>query len=297
MLLVQLFLVCLMLVGWITAKTRIVDVNARATMTNLILFVFLPCNILHSFFSSDRSKLPALAIMLAVAVGVMALSFVLSLLLYRRAGAEQRKVLLYATIVSNATFLGNPVVESIFGTEALPYAAVYVLPMRIAVWTAGLAIFTGSAGNMKKAVLHPCLIATYIGLAMMVAGFRAPLLLERLLFSLGGCTIPMSMLVIGAILAAVDPRKVVSHLTVYYTFIRLLLLPLVVMGVLLALRPAPMVSGIAIIMSAMPAGATTPILADKYGGDSTLASGIVFVSTLLSIVTAPLFAVLVQRVF
>jgi hypothetical protein len=227
----------------------------------------------------------------------MAMSFALSLILYRRLGAAQKKVLLYATIISNATFLGNPVVESIFGIEALPYVAMYILPMRVAVWTAGIAIFAGTRGSLKKALLHPCLIATYLGILVMLTGFTPPLLLYRLLFSLGSCTVPVSMMVVGAILAAVDPRTVLSRLTAYYTFVRLLLIPLLVMGILLILRPAPMVAGISIILSAMPAGATTPILAEKYGGDSALASKIVFVSTLLSVITAPLFALLFQQIF
>jgi predicted permease len=57
----------------------------------------------------------------------------------------------------------------------------------------------------------------------------------------------------------------------------------------LALRPAPIVSGVSIILTATPAPVTITILATKYGSDRELASKIVFVSTLFSIATMPVF--------
>jgi len=227
----------------------------------------------------------------------LVLCFTLSLVLYKRAGAEQKKVLIYATIITNAGFLGNPVVESIYGLRALPYVAAYLIPVRVALWTVGLMIFTGSKGNLKKVFLHPCMVATYLGLIVMATDFTPPVLVSRLLFTLGACTVPVSMMVVGSILATVDARKVLNGLVLYYTSIRLVVIPLLVMGVLLIFRPDPMVAGISVVLSAMPAGATTSILADKFGADKELASKIVFVSTLLSIVTAPLLFVLLQRVF
>ena len=291
----QIFLLCLMLIGVISVKTRIVDEQARSSLTELILCVFLPCNILSSFFGAERSQFFSLGLILMISVGVMALSFALAMVLYRRAGAEQKKVLLYATLISNATFLGNPVVESIYGLDGLPYVAAYVLPLRVTLWTVGLAIFTGRKGNLKKAVLHPCLIATYLGLFVMIMDFTPPLLVSRLALSLGSCTTPVSMIVVGSILAMVDPRKIVTRLTVYFTFIRLALIPLLVMGIMLIFRPDPMVSGITVLLCGMPAGATTSILAEKYGGDKELATKMVFMTTLLSIVSAPLLFLLLQR--
>jgi len=294
---VQIFLLCLMLIGVISAKTRIVDEHARSSMTNIILCVFLPCNILYSFFGTERSQLPSLGIMVVISMGIMALGFALSLVLYKRAGPEQKKVLLYATLISNAAFLGIPVIESIYGLEGMPYLAAYLLPLRVVIWAGGLAIFAGGKSNWKQVAFHPCMIATYLGILAMLTGFTPPLLLSRLLSSLGSCTTPISMLVIGSILAMVDFRKIITGLTVYFTFIRLVLIPLLVMGILLIFRPDPMLAGISVILSGMPAGATASILAAKYGGVSELASKIVFLSTLLSIISAPLLLLMVQRFF
>jgi len=292
----QFFLLCLILVGLIAAKVRIVDEHARFSMSDLILNVFLPCNILSSFFGASRSQLPSLGIILLISLGIIVFSLLLSLLAFKKTKPEQKKVLLYATIISNASFLGNPVVESIFGLDGLTYASAYLIPLRISLWTIGLAVFTGGKGNLKKVFLHPCLLATYAGLIVMIAGFSPPSLVSRLVFSLGNCTTPLSMIVVGNILAIVDPKKLISSLTIWFSFIRLLLIPLFVMGILLIFRPDPMVSGISVLLSGMPAPVTTTILADKYGADKELACKIVFVSTVLSIITIPFLAWLLIKI-
>ena len=294
MFMTQIFLISLMMIGVITAKVRMVDVHSRTALTSLALGVFMPCNILSSFFDSDRSQIPALGVMLLISLGNMLLCYVLSRVLFRKAGTEQKKVLLYATIVSNAALLGVPVVENIYGLEGLPYVAAYMLPLRIAIWTVGLVVFTGKGGSIKSVVLHPCLIATYFGVIVMATGFTHPALVTRLTFGLGAATTPLSMIIAGNILAQVDPRKIISKLTVYFTFVRLILIPLIVMGACIILRPDPMVSGITVILSSMPAGITASIMADKFGGDRELASKIIFMSTILSMVTAPLLAWLMQ---
>jgi len=284
----QLILLGMILVGVITAKTGMVDNNSRSSLSDLILNVFLPCNILSSFFDASRSELPSLGIILAISTFTLLFCYVLSkFVLYRKEGVEQKKVLLYATIVSNASFIGNPVIESIFGNEALIYSAIYLIPLRVALWTVGIAIFSGAKGSIRMIVFHPCLVATYIGLFIMVSGFSTPGLVSVLTFGLGNCTTPISMIVVGNILGSVEPKKILGKLPFYYTFIRLVLVPFSLLGILLVLRPLTVITGVSVILCGTPAPVTTTILADKYGSDSELASKIVFSSTLLSIVTLP----------
>ena len=284
----QIFLLCLILVGLITAKARMVDEHARSAMTDLILNVFLPCNILSSFFGTKRSQLPSMGIILAISLGTLIVSYILSKhVLYRRIEEEQKKVFLYATLISNASFIGNPIIESIYGLEALTYAAVYLVPLRAALWTVGLAIFAGGKGNIKKVIFHPCLIATYLGIMVMITEFDPPALVARFVFSIGNCTTPLSMMVVGCILGLVEVKKLFAKVTVYYAFIRLVLIPLLLLGILMIFRPDPVISGVSVILSGTPAGVTTSILAEKYKGDSELASKIVFVSTLLSMASIP----------
>ena len=283
-----MFLLCLIAVGFLTAKTRIVDVNARTTLTDLVLNVFLPGTILASFFDTSPSELPSMGIIILIAVGTIVFSFLLSFFLYHRTGKDQKKVLLFATIIPNASFIGIPIIESIYGTGALSYTAAYLIPLRTALWTVGLIIFSGGKGNFKQIILHPCMIATYLGVVILFTGFRPPDVLFRLIYSIGNCTTPVSMMVIGCVLGHTKSKNILTPLTLYFSFIRLILIPLAVMGILLIIRPIPsLITEVSVVLAGTPAAVNTVILADKFNADKALASKIVFVSTLLSMFTIP----------
>jgi len=292
----QIFLLSLMLVGLLAAKAGIIDDHARSAISDLILCVFFPCTILMSFLDTSLSQLSSLALIFLISVLTQVICYVLSkYVLYRKVEQEQKKVLSYATIISNASFLGNPIIESIYGLGALVYSAVYIVPLRISLWSLGVAFFSEGKINVKKIVFHPCIIATFLGILAMLTEFTPPPMVSRIALSLGNCTTPVSMMVIGSVLGLVKPKQVFTKLTLYYAFVRLIFIPLfimgllVIMGLLKILHPAPIVSGVSIILAATPAPVTTSILATKYGSDRELASKIVFVSTLLSIATMPVF--------
>ncbi len=75
-------------------------------------------------------------------------------------------ILKYATLVSNAGFMGLPIVESIYGQTGLLYASIALIPQRVFMWSAGLSLFaqTDYKNMIKKVAFHPCIIAVYIGL-------------------------------------------------------------------------------------------------------------------------------------
>jgi len=281
-------LLCLMMIGLICAKAGIIDEQARISVSDLILCVFLPCTTLSAFLDAGFSQLSSLGIIFIISTLTLVICFLLSrYVFYRKAGAEQKKVLTYATVIPNASFLGNPIIESIYGLGALVYSAVYLAPIRISLWSVGVAIFSGKKISLKKIAFHPCLVATYLGILLMVTNFRPPLLVSRLAISLGNCTTPLSMMVVGSILGTVKPKHIFSGLTLYFTFIRLILIPLMVIGFMVIFRPEPIVTGVSVILSATPAPVTGTILANKYGSDRELSSEIVFTSTLFSIITIP----------
>ncbi|MDR1178782.1 MAG: AEC family transporter [Spirochaetaceae bacterium] len=297
MLTMQFLLLCLMGVGVLTEKCRLVDNHSRSALSNLVVNVLLPCNIIASFTGGGTRDFLALGMVLCVSLGIIVLTYILGkFLLFRRYEEGQKKILFYATLISNASFLGNPMAESIYGFRALIYASVYLLPVRIALWTVGLTIFTGAGKNPVKVIFHPCLAATYIGIFIMVSGVTPPELLRHLVFSLGNCTTPFSMLVIGHILAQADPRKMFTKTVLYYSFIRLVFIPLLVLGVVVLLGLDPIAAGVSVVLSGMPAPSTASIMADTYNGDRELASRIIFVSILCSLVTVPALAWLLNRV-
>lgn len=268
-------------------KLSLVTDVGQKQITDLVIYVVLPSNIITSFLTDTGDNvLFDCAIILAISVGVQVLSVILGKLLFRRQSEERRKSLKYATICSNAGFLGNPVAEGLFGEIGLMYAGIYLIPLRIMMWSEGIAIFSGEKSfgkTIKKVLLHPCVIACEIGIILMLTKVELPSIILTPLQTLGRCNTALSMLVIGMILADIDLKKLVDKTVAAYTVLRLVIIPLVVYVVCLLLPINDVVRGVCVILAAMPAGATTSMLAAKYECDPEFATKLVVFSTVCSI--------------
>lgn len=284
-------------IGILIRKCRLLPDQAQGILTDLILYVILPCNIALSFkIDLNQELLQNLAAGFFIAWAVQGVAWVLSRVLYPKRPEGRKHVLQYATVCSNGGFMGNPIAESVFGATGLMYASVFLIPQRIVMWSAGITLFTQAPDKktlVKKVLTHPCIIAVFVGLFLMVFQPVLPEFIERTASSLGSCTTPLSMLMVGLILADVeDVRSMFSWEIIRYTIIRLLILPgIVFIGCRIFSMDAT-VSGVAVLMTAMPAACMTTILANKYHGDSMFASKCVVFSTAMTLVTLPMWCML-----
>lgn len=311
----QCMMFLLVAFGAVLAKKGIIKAEGRNVITDLVLYGFLPCNIINSFrMEVDGGIIKSFALILVISVALQAISYMLSRVLYNKKPDGIKRVLQYCTIVSNTGFLGLPLAEGVFGAEGMMYASIFIIPMRIMMWSAGIACFTDSPDMksvLKKIALHPCIIAVYIGLFLMFfqkpmgAAYEAvlacpiPMLggavqmivtaLDKAVRSAGGCTTASTMLLIGTMLADVKPRDMMNGDVVLISAVRLGLLPLIMLIGYRVLGLNPLIGGVCILMSGMPAGSTSAILAAKYGCDYVFATKCVVVSTLLSMITIPLW--------
>ena len=64
---------------------------------------------------------------------------------------------------------------------------------------------------IKKVATHPCIVAVYIGLALLIFQIPLPDFLGNTIKSIGGCTTAISMILIGTILADVDAKLAVAE--------------------------------------------------------------------------------------
>ena len=229
-----------------------------------------------------------------LAVGLSAVIQLMSIygskLLFRKYPREQRSVLSYGIICSNSSFVGLPVARLLFGDLGVIYTSMFQIPLRFTMWTAGLSLFTSVSRKdaFRKLVRHPCIIAVFAGLLLMAAPVSLPGFLDSAVASVSSCTVPVSMFVIGTILADAPIRSMFSKPVLWYTCLRLVLYPLLLCVLLKPLHLDTTLTNVCILMTGMPAGSTGSILADKYDCDAVFASQIAFASTLCSILTIPL---------
>lgn len=287
-----------MALGVVVTKLGILTDAGRRSMTDLIIHVILPCNIIISFYvEMSFDVLLKTGKIFVLAFGIQIMQLLLSKVLYPHVAGKRRKVMEYGTICSNAGYLGNPVVEGLYGADGLLYASVYLIPARLFLWSAGLMCFTQADKKevVKNLLRHPCIIAVEIGFLLMVSQIPLPGLLEKSLRSVGGCTTVLSMMTIGAVIAGADMKTLISRDNLYYCFVRLVLVPGLVLAGGILFHVDSLLLGISVVLAGMPAGATTTLLAAKYDGDADFASKCTVLSTLLSLVTVPGFCMLLMK--
>ena len=292
----QLMIFSMIIIGLVLKKVGVIGKTGQKNITDLVVDLILPCNIIKSFmveFSMDIAK--NFAGILLISILIQVASVILGKVLFVRTSEGRQKCLKYGTICSNAGFMGNPIAEGVFGSMGLTLASIYLIPQRIMMWSEGIAIFTEAPSRKeltRKVLTHPCIIACGVGIVLMLTGWTPPVFLNEVITSISNFNTAMSMMVIGMILVDADPRTLVDKDILFYTVIRLAVIPFFVWLPCELLGLDSLVKGVSVLLAAMPAGATTTILASKYDGDAEFAVKLVVFSTAASLISTPLWSII-----
>ena len=120
MLRLQFIIFSLIGIGFVTRKKGIVSREGQRSITDLVINVVLPCNIVTSFVQElPDSALRDCAMIFLISVGMEAMCMLYARIAYRNVEANKQKCLTYGILVSNAGFLGNPVAEGVYGPMGL----------------------------------------------------------------------------------------------------------------------------------------------------------------------------------
>lgn len=289
----MMFLV--ILVGFVLRKRGSITNEGRKTLTDIILQVIIPCNIIKAFTSPLEGSLSIFWLLLGVGVGVNAFYLILCKFAFNKATASEKPIYQYATVCPNAGFMGNPLVDGVFGGSALTYASIIMLPTRIVMWTAGVAYFNENDDKKaayKKVFTSPAMVATYIGMIIMLFSLSLPGVILSTVTSFSNCCTAFTMLYVGTILADVKIKGLFTKKTIAFSVLRLILIPLAIYLTCNAFGIDPLITGVAVLLSSTPAGSTTSLLAARYGADQEIATKVVVVSTLFSIITIPIWSMI-----
>lgn len=128
----------------------------------------------------------------------------------------------------------------------------------------------------------------FLGIARGLLEIPIPSFIDRSIGQLAATVSPIAAIMIGSIIASIDLKSLFERGVLRYIFIRLIAIPVTVLTVSKFIGLEDTLISVLTIMSSMPAGTTTALLADNYGLDTQLSSKVVFVSTVLAIVTVPI---------
>jgi len=299
----SLILFLLICAGFAAGKLGAIKGDTVKALSRFLVDFTLPAIII---ISMQRPFSPALRDqsirILVISSIVYALSFPLAYAAsaaYRKAGRAELGVHRFAMCFSNVAFMGFPVAESLLGKESLFVISIYNIPFQLLAFSVGIVMIAGKRTDgprglgAVKSLLNPAIVSALIGFALFLGSVRIPDPLYSAMDLLGGMTTPLAMIVIGAILAQTKLSGVLGNPRLWLTTAyRLGVHPLLVFAAARAVGLSGMELAVPVLVSAMPVAANSTILAGVYGGDDVTASGLVFASTLLSLVTIPLIGAL-----
>ena len=276
-------------VGTLAVKTGVLKLEHKQPLSNLLVNIVVPAMIVNSYqmeFSLEilRNLLAAFGL----SILTIALGTVLTLALTARRKNSRTAIFRFASIFSNAAYMGFPLISALFGSEGLLYASAYVTVFNVLLWTLGYSMVSGSSDPkaVVKSLAHtPAIYAVLVGLAIY--------LLQIPISLLGAMNTPLSMLITGMLIAAGDLKSIVCSRPIWkLAAVRMLVIPALCLGAfaLLGLFRFGMAAQVVLLLECCPAAAITSVFAVQFGHDEQFAAGCVVLTTLLSILTLPLCA-------
>lgn len=298
--LVSLFIY--ILVGYFIRRFDVISREFASGISRFLMRVTLPCLILITFqtdYTSDRLLqagqtyfFSVLAYAASIAAGY--LSFRLF-----RIDEKAKGVWVYSVVFPNQAFMGWPVIAAVFGDDALFYATFANMAFASFAYTYGVWLMR-STGTMKdkphsfrEDFLTPINIAILAGLLLFFTQLRIPVPVNNAVRGIADLTTPLAMIFVGTILAGSPLRTILADRRVYLvSVLRLVFIPGIALLLLRPLGLQEFVLGATVLSLAMPVAGFAAIYAGAYGNDVELASKFVSVSSLLSVFTIPIFALL-----
>ena len=291
----------IVIVGYMAGKLGYMGGEFDRKLSSLVINWTCPALILSSAMTGElpdrRFILPLLAISVVTYLVLTGIAFWLPRFLTRR--KDDEGVVGFAMMFGNVGFMGYPVVASIFGHEAVFYAAVLNVVNTFAVFTVGTILVTGKGEvegpRFQKKVLYstPMLSAYLTMLIVALEIDDIPACISQPLTMIGDITVPAALLIIGSSMSQLPLRALMGNATVYITTVmRLVVVPVAMYFLCLLLGFDPYVVNINTVVIAMPVATYGTILCLKYNRDTSLMAEVTFITTLLSMITIPLLVMM-----
>lgn len=290
----------LILVGCFITKRGMLTERGASEITAVLIKLVTPCVIVNSFIGTEGElDISALAMAMALPAVWQLIGVGISLLVFRREPQERQKVLRFAVIFSNTGFMGIPLVQGIVGDKGVIYASFGVVVFNLLCWTYGYSMISGGARlNLKTVLLNPGVVGLAVGLPIYFLKLQLPGIVAEPLGYIADLNTPLAMLVIGTYIAKADLHSFISDLSVYkVSLLRLLVVPGIMLGLLMLMRPEKDLFMATMVQAATPVAANTVLFAVQYKRDSELASKLVAVSTVMSIISIPVMTVIAQGLY
>jgi len=292
-------MVFILAVGYVMRKKGVLGTVEQKSMTTVLLKVVV-------FFMIIMSSQNEFSIEGAVAIGVTGVVAMLTYLigipsvmvLARKLGLplDKQRIFVCSSMFCNVTFMGYPICQELFGDIGLLCAIMYSMVYNMIFYTWGFSYLDGSGNmNIKSIFTNKVALCSLLTIAMYFLQIPIPEPLAGTFSAIGSITFPVSMLITGCSLAEVDVMDIIKNRQLYIiTFIRMLLTPGIVYIVMRLLGFEGLVLSACTIMSALPTGTMTGIIATEFNCAPDYAAKAMIQTMIAMVVTLPFWIFIIQ---
>ena len=289
----------LIFAGFVAVKTGAIKPEGRKILSDLLVYLIMPCMILNSYFMElNAEMLSNLLVSFGLSTFLLVLAVIISILVTMRRKDENKKIIRFACTFSNAGYMGIPLIQALYGTEGTFYASAFLTMFNVILWTVGCVMVNDKVKPkeiVKSIISTPVLYGVALGLIIYLCQIPVPNFIVQPVASIGNMNTPISMLIIGMIIAGSNMKFIVTNKDIWFTIaLRMFLIPAISVALFWMLGFSGMTAKVVLIQAACPTAAITSVFAIRYGHDENIAAGAVVLTTLVSIITLPLLALLLQ---
>jgi len=294
---VPVFLV--ILAGLAMRRLEWLTEEADASLLRITINVMVPCLVFDSILGNPAVAVPRnLLLAPLVGFGTVLLGLVAAAGFSRWVPARAtatRRTFAFAVSVYNYGYVPIPLVLALFDRATLGVLFVHNLGVEVALWSFGLWMLARPEQRRDwRKLLNPPLLAIVSAVLVnaVIGPQRVPTVVREAAHLLGQCAVPLGMVLIGATMAdhlhefrRAEGGRAMAAACV----LRLGLLPVLFL-VLARVLPASLeLQRVIVLQAAMPAAVFPIVMARHYGGDTATALRVVVATSLLSILTMPLW--------
>ena len=291
----------LLIVGYFLNKKKILDSHINTGLSALLLNATNPALILSSLGATggvakgDVSKLLVFGLCFYIMLPIFAWLIVHLL----RIHPSKRSIAQLLIIFSNTGFMAIPILQTLYGDVSVFYSNILNLPFNFLFFSYGVYLMNretaGASGgklNWRKFV-NPGIVASALALLLYFCNITLPKVATETFSFLGNMTPPLSMIILGSVLAEYPLSSIFKDLKINLMLIvKQLLLPVIATVLAHLVFTDPVITGIITLTFAMPCATMTVMLSKEYKSDTLTASAGVVFTTVLSLITIPVAFVL-----
>jgi len=296
-------------IGFSLRRMGVVTDDAERSLMKIVINLLYPCFILSKVpGNTSLEDVSLVGLALAVGLALPVLALLVSFIVGRSLGIDSRPALgtfCLSTSIQNYGYVPIPLIIALFpatSKETLGVLFVHNLGLEVAMWTIGIVVLSGSMAGAGRRLINGPTIAITVGLLLNFSGWHEwiPAVISKAISELGNCSIPISLLLVGASLASVlQAEKWQTQWPVIggSLAVRFAIMPVLFLVAAQLVSHWPELRDVLIVQSAMPTAIFPVVLAKFYGGRPSVAVQACLATSLVSLLMTPLWLTLALRWF